>query len=230
MARSKSILSFEGTFQNITYVNSPAYGKHIRAARGTYKPAVLNEALKKEGQLLVDALVPAKMIKDALEPYRYDFHGGQMWQRLVSIFKKQLKNYGHPDFHALSNFEIYKEYPLARFISIRIDTLYDIVNNILTATLRHLQPVFAKTEYLTGYRLGLIAIFPNADEAPSEVTYTEIISRSEPIKDIVLKVSVPPGSSIALLCVKFEGCEHQTVLNTPATKGMAIIKVKDLRE
>ncbi len=49
-------------------VKSNAYGDHYRRKRGTVKPAGLNEALKLSNELMANADVYAKAIKDALDP------------------------------------------------------------------------------------------------------------------------------------------------------------------
>jgi hypothetical protein len=70
MAKSKSILDLQGTFRGMTFVHSRAYGDHLRAARGTHKKAKINNVLKKEGELLVKANKPAKILHDAIKIYR----------------------------------------------------------------------------------------------------------------------------------------------------------------
>ena len=67
MAKSKSLLNLQGTIAGLTFVKSGAYGDHVRAERGTYKPATINASLKKEGKMIVMANLPAKIIKDAID-------------------------------------------------------------------------------------------------------------------------------------------------------------------
>ena len=228
MAKSKSILSIQGTFQNITHVDSRSYGEHIRAARGTHKPAVLNDAMKDEGKKLANAVAPAKLIKDALDPYRQDFYGGQMWQRLVSIFKRQLKQKGTVNYHELTNFEIYKEYPLGRFAIFSLNSQYDKNSSSLTVTLSYPLPVFKKVRYVTHYRLNVIGIFPINEKVLTNITSSEIILCQAQPKETQLTLSVPTEASVALLCVKFEGFKNGELAKGLTTKGMAILKVMNI--
>jgi len=70
-------------------VESLAYGRHLRAPRGSRSRAELNTAMKAHGQRMLKSNGPAKLIMDALQPFREDFTGGLLWQRLVSHFAAQ---------------------------------------------------------------------------------------------------------------------------------------------
>ena len=72
-------------------VNSKAYGRHERAPRGSKSKAVLNTAMKAHGRRLRKSNIPAKLIMDALQPFRENFKGGMIWQRLVKHFAAQAK-------------------------------------------------------------------------------------------------------------------------------------------
>lgn len=231
MARSKSILSLQGTFQGMTHVDSKTYGQHIRAARGTHKIARVNDTLKAVGEQLITANTPAKLIKDAIDPYRHDFYGGQMWQRLVSLFKKQLKTRGRFDFSELRNFEIYKEYPLSRFSIFQTNTLFDANSSLLTVTLNYHKPVFKKVEYLTGYRISVIGLYPIGDKVLTEIARSLVIARSEDhVETSVLTVPVPHEAREVLVCIKFEGFEGNELAHGHTPKGMAITNVLQLQD
>jgi hypothetical protein len=106
MAKSRSIFKLSGTLKGITHVSSTAYGDHVRAARGTYTPVTLNESFKESGKALQLSNVFAKLIKDALDPYRANFKDGTLWRRLVSHFRQQLKdNNNGVDFRSLLGFQ-----------------------------------------------------------------------------------------------------------------------------
>lgn len=231
MARSKSILSIQGTFQGMTHVDSKTYGEHIRAARGTHKIARVNDTLRAVGEQLITANAPAKLIKDAIDPYRHDFYGGQMWQRLVSLFKKQLKLRGRFDFSELRNFEIYKEYPLSRFSIFHTNARFDPNSSSLTVTLNYHKPVFKKVEYLTGYRISVIGLYPVGDKALTEIVRSPVIARStDHVETLAVAVPVPLEATQALLCIKFEGFEGNELAYGNTTKGMAIANVLQLQD
>jgi len=113
MAKLNSLFKYDGTFQGVTVVRSRAYGHHIRKARTKF---TLSEEMKQSTDFMKEANVYAKAFKDAIDPYRRDFRDGFLWQRLVSLFKKQLKEKGLADFKVLDGVELNKFYPLSRIV------------------------------------------------------------------------------------------------------------------
>jgi hypothetical protein len=47
--------------------------------------------MKAHGKRLRESTVPATLIMDALQPFRENFKGGMLWQRLVKHFAAQAK-------------------------------------------------------------------------------------------------------------------------------------------
>jgi hypothetical protein len=154
MAKSDSVINLRGTFGGITFVKSPTYGDHIRAARGTHKKAQVNDAFKKASARLLSANIPAKIIKDAIDPYRSDLMGGLLWQRLVSMFRKQLMNHGAFDFSNIEPFEIHADYPLERFLTLQPSITFDRKKYVLQVDIRYdRHPKFPRAHLLMGISL-----------------------------------------------------------------------------
>ena len=72
MAKADSLITLRGSHGGITFVKSPTYGDHVRAARGTHKKAKVNAAFKKQSKKLVKANHPAQILRNAIDPYRND--------------------------------------------------------------------------------------------------------------------------------------------------------------
>lgn len=227
MAKANSILSIQGTFEKITHVNSRAYGKHIRAARGTHKPAVVNATMQEEGRKLSAANVPAKLFKDAIDPYRHDFAKGMMWQRLVSVFKQQLKLTGQYSFEQLDQFEIYKEYPLTRFTNMNatMDMVVQKKQKEATLSLHYAAPVFKKNRKATHYRLQVIALFVLAGKIIAESQVSPIIEAAPGPHEYRATFMVPKKASQVIWCVKFEICENGAPVPGAPSKAMKVVGV-----
>src|SRR5260221_11138546 len=116
MAKLNSLFKYAGAFQGVTVVNSRAYGQHIRKARTKF---TLNKEMKEASVVMKQANVYAKVFKDAIDPYRCDFRDGMLWQRLVSLFKRQLQKQGSADFSVLEGHELNKAHPLSRLFSMQ---------------------------------------------------------------------------------------------------------------
>jgi hypothetical protein len=227
MAKSRSILNFQGTLDGKTFVHSRAYGKYVRAARGTYKHADVNDAFKQESIRLLNANVPAKIIKDAIDPYRKHFKGGQLWQRLVSVFRKQLHQYGIVDFCLLPEIEVHEDYPMSRLLHISVEVTSCTENLLLPVRLVCSQaPNFRNPAVLDGYRIGVIGIFPHVElkTADTTVAYAPVMKLNEEPGVLTLNLPVPERATNYVLCVVVEGFESGRPDKSPAKTGMRILK------
>lgn len=72
-------------------VNSKTYGTHFRAPRGSVTEAKLNETMQEVNKLTLSTNAPAKLIHDALKPFRENFKGGLFYQRLQKHFNVQAR-------------------------------------------------------------------------------------------------------------------------------------------
>jgi len=226
MAKNKSLLSFQGTLDGFNYVHSKTYGKYVRAVRGTYKEATVNAAFKAASSRLLNANVPAKIIKDAIDPYRTHFKGGQLWQRLVSFFRKQLHEQGAVDFSMLPETEVQEHYPLSRLLTIKADASA-VSNGILPVTLSCSgRPQFRNPAGLDGYRIGIIGIFPDITlkSAHTSVVYAPVLKLKNDPGILSLNLSVPVDATDYVLCAVVEGISKAIPNESPATKAMQILK------
>jgi hypothetical protein len=105
---------FRGTIDNLTYVDSAAYGLHTRAKKGTHTPFVMTEALEKSKNLLQMCNKQAKAIFGALQDERRD---GTFWSRLVSLFFAELKAGRKISVNCLRNLECNLTYKMDNIIS-----------------------------------------------------------------------------------------------------------------
>jgi hypothetical protein len=226
MAKSTSLLALQGTLGLLTFVKSSAYGDHVRTKRGTYTKAVVNDALKRENKMIASANVPAKIFKDAIDPYRDDVPGGQLWQRLVSLFRRQLNDNGKFDFSRMNGFEIHDAHPVERILSLQPTVTADKKKCFLHVTIiydRH--PNFAKVKDIDGYKFTLIAIYPDLKNKTATTVSTEskIISLADPITPLTSKLQIPAKAHTFIVCIKIEACINDRMTKTITTTGLCVI-------
>jgi hypothetical protein len=225
MAKSKSIHDLQGSLGGLTFVNSRAYGKHVRAARGTYKKAKVNKAFKKQSRSLLKANIPAKIVRDAIKLYLDHLPAGTLWSRLVSMFDEQLKENRVIDFSKLGSFEVGKEHSFDEFLVSDLEVSPDKKNHAIRVVLSCPEPPkFPKSKFIDGYRLGVIGIFPDAvkNKAKSTAIYTEIMRLKEKVSPLTFEVPVPTGAKSCLLCLRIDGCLKDVVNHKKTTKGMKV--------
>lgn len=226
MAKLDSIIKLQGTIAGFTFVKSATYGYHVRAKRGTHKKAELNDTCKSEGEKMIGANVPAKVFKDAIDPYRSDLISGSMWPRLVSMFNKLLKEHGVFDFSKVKPFELHETYPFERFLHAVPATKLDKKNGILHVDIcydRH--PVFKDVSYIDGYKLSVIALFPHRkrNHASTVLAESGVMRLRGTVSPIGVRFDVPKQAGAWMICLKIDGCEKGQVTNVMATKGMRMV-------
>jgi hypothetical protein len=225
MAKENSIFNIRGTLGGVTHVKSKTYGKHVRAARGTHKVAEVNDVMKQSGKHLVSANQSAKLIKDALNPYRQDFKDGTLWSRLVSLFKKQIAARATPDFLALKGFEIHKEHSFTRIAGLKAEYAYDLTHNTLSIELRISDIDFSRMKQLDHHQLKVITLFPDVqqNQCATHVHDLPLTSNTSVPNEVNIVVPVPAEAKLALVCVKIEGAEKQHLSNSHKAKGMQVL-------
>ncbi len=224
MAKINSLFNFSGTFRGATQVRSSTYGDHVRAARGTHKPIILNDAFVSSGKDLIKANRYAKIIKDAVEPYRTGFRDGKLWGRLVSHFKQQIKEGREIDFRRLEDFELFKAHPLDRIVNLRCESAYNDSSRSLTLQ-TDITPYFDGLKNINGYQFTMVSIFIDKSQlfAQTMVADSSMEALSAFHKTIILQV--PEEFTTVLICIKCEGCRDRELSSPFRTKGMRIVKV-----
>ena len=106
-------------------VNSKAYGMHERAPRGSKSRAVLNPAMKAHGRRLRKSNIPAKLIMDALLPFRENFKGGMLWQRLVKHFAMQAKEGDAYSVSGIGDWDLNVQYLTSRIMTVKVKIMPD---------------------------------------------------------------------------------------------------------
>ncbi|RZK50657.1 MAG: hypothetical protein EOO99_00325 [Pedobacter sp.] len=121
MAKNSNLLALLEMLQGMTLVNSQAYGKHLRAKRGTYTPITLPQGLKENNQTQKVINRQAQLVYQLINKMAARFKDTKLWPRLLSALRKNgslSKNLGY---QALSGLEIRTEYPSYRIINLQQD-------------------------------------------------------------------------------------------------------------
>jgi hypothetical protein len=190
-------------------VNSKAYGNHLRAARGSKSRAELNDAMKKHGQRLLASAVPAKLIRDALIPFRTNFTGGQIWQKLLKHFALQTKEGRDYSVIGIENWDLNNEYPTSRLMypTVKITRTESASELLVEVSYFFSDRFLERKKSITGFQVTVIFLFP--DFIRNEII---TIPNQLPVKALEDNATysfiqqIPEGSESFLVCFKAEAC------------------------
>ena len=226
MAKMNPMFSYHGTYNNVTEVHSKLYGRHMRKARGTNKPALLNEAFQKSVSLNQLANPVAKVVKDALDPFREGFQDGSMWGRLVGLFKKHFRQNVNLDLSILEDFELYDKIYLSTHY--HVETAVSILRGrepSLSIELASGCSLSLEKYGVDSYAQTLIVVFLDTDLRAT--TRSELVR--VPLKKTdhkqLLQWPIPLETKWALIVVKCEPYRDGEPIGRVKTKGMSVVKV-----
>jgi hypothetical protein len=192
-------------------VKSKAYGLHERSPRGSKSKAVLNRAMKAHGKRLRDSTMPAKLITDALQPFRENFKGGMLWQRLVKHFAAQAKNGNAYSVTGIENWDFNSQYLTSRLMTVSVEvTPEDDFSNLEVGVNYTLSRRFLERKSdITAFRITLIFLFPdfrnNTNKTIPFVPPDKLLTDSAIYSFIV---RVPRHANSYLCCFKAEACKN----------------------
>ncbi len=230
MPKISSIISSSEDGEKRTVVNSRAYGKHVRAKRGTHKPLVVTDAMKKAGELMRSANAHAKVIMDAFKPFCKDLRDGKRWSRLVALFRKQLQE-GDIDLQVLvDTFYFHNRRRLNSVLSLNgEEPQTEESGKSVVVKVSSESAVKPGRHDPDKYKQIIIAVFLDANFRASVLTDTKVMpiapgKRNEHIATF----SRPEGARTLIIAMK---CIHLDYEKESAgiTPGMSVVSVVTLK-
>lgn len=206
-------------------VNSKAYGRHHRAARGSKSRAVLNPAMKAHGKRLRKSNIPAKLIMDALQPFRENFKGGMLWQRLVKHFAAQAKAGDEYSVAGIENWDLNVQYLTSRIMSVSDDIKPKDQFSYLEVSINYTfsKRFLERKSDITAFRITLIFLFP--DFRNNRIKTIPFVLPDKLLSDSALYsfiVEVPRRANSYLCCFKAEACRNGELHQNSANAGKAM--------
>lgn len=134
---------------------------------------------------------------------------------------------GRPfDFSQLKPFELHAAYPLDRLLKLDVNTTINGEKTRLHVDLSYRNhPRFAEKLGLHGYRIGVIAIYPDAakNSAETEAVYSDIALTEKKPAPLSMQLPVPAKATAFLLCVTIEGYMNGKLDSAFSAKGMKMV-------
>jgi hypothetical protein len=210
-------------------VNSKTYGRHERAPRGSKTKIEVNEAMKEAGRRLAGANIQAKLICDALKPFRENFQGGQIWQRLVKHFALQAKKHEDYSVIGIKEWDLNQQYPTSRLMYPTVEFDLDPLRSELHISVSYFfnDRFLERKNNITDFRITIILLFP-------DFIKNEIITIASTLPEKKMEDSakyefiqlIPEGAGSWLGCFKAEA----SVLGVPVPGSGNVDKAMCLLE
>lgn len=228
MAKGSNIITdgLSGPLGKLRFVRSKKYGQHVRSPRGTFKPAVLNDTMAVSSEQLASAVAPAKAIFNAV---RGEHKDGDLWNKLLVIFRRQLKAGRGFNTHDLKDLECNAQFTLEKLM---LCTEYKIQlvekEHALCIGLflkKHPQWLHLHWKHTFQYRLSMIVVYPDFSGGSfiKEVSNGPITEFTAPVEPLSFEVAIPDGADRYLVFMLAEVWEHGKAVTMTHTKGMRVV-------
>ena len=209
-------------------MDSKRYGPHVRARRGTNKPARLNDAMEKSSHRMALATMPAKAIFDAVRAFHKD---GELWNKLIAIFRRQIRT-GRP-FNVIDprfeKMECHETFTLDRLMC---GTHYKISCapqedhlQVELSLQAHPDWSYLKWKDPFQYQLSVIAVFPylKTHGSDREVMQGPITEFTGPAAPLSFKIPVSGGANSYMLFLLATACQFGEVIDVAHVRGMGVV-------
>jgi hypothetical protein len=206
----------------IITVHSHAYGEHTRAARGSIKPATLNEALIAKGKQLTVINTLASEVHNLLKQHTGFFKESMFWQKMLSRMHRAKDTKPVTLLGSLKGLEMNSRYPSNRFGPLPFITAA-LQKRCMTVQLNNEHTLQFNTK-ADAYRYDMIVLFFNAK---GKAVDTIVISSKwfavhEAAGTLTFDVAIPKSSKLYLLCLRIHAGKDEQPLNELSSQGVHI--------
>ena len=213
-------------------VRSKTYAHHFRAARGAKTPTEVNDSMKDNGEKMISSNAPAKLIFDAVAPYRENFKGGLFWQYLVKFFTHQAKT---GESYSLKDFmhqDLNKKYPMSGILApLKVEIVPDRQAHIFTISVSYEmnKRFLNRNASINGIQFTFIGIFPDfKDFTKMVIPVVFPLKKLDDQNRYSFLMDIPALTDSCLLICKVEGCQDGIVSASMASKSMSVEMVIQL--
>jgi hypothetical protein len=181
--------------------------------------------MKAHGRRLRQSNIPAKLIMDALQPFRENFKGGMIWQRLVNHFAAQAKNGDLYSVTGIENWDLNVQYLTSRIMmaSVKITPERDFSNLEVEVNYTFSKRFLERKSGITAFRITLIFLFP--DFRNNKIKTIPIVLPDKLLSDSALYsfiVEPPRYANSYLCCFKAEACRNGELHQNSGNAGIAM--------
>jgi hypothetical protein len=219
------IFKFKGTIAGVTYVHSKAYKDHVRAAKGTYTPNVLTDALKESSSLLQICNQRARPLFRVLKE---EHHDGRLWSRLVSLFFAELKAGRKINVQCLRNLDCNLQHKLDELLHLgyNIDVKKEKKKLGIHVRLEG-HPKVEDQIPREGYQLRVVVIYPDfvKDKVRKEVLLGPVTKYKSPLKALELEVPMPSAKAPYIVLMGVSPVVKGTPLTIQSDTAMKVVAV-----
>lgn len=227
MAKLNNIVTrkLSGTLDDLTFVDSKAYGPHVRRKRGTDKEAVLNETMVESSNRLIHVNKIASLIFKSISNEHKD---GKLWSRLLSKLRLQLRDYNFNDVSCLLGIECHQKRSLDKMLrSLWEVEVAGFSKKQMCISLQMPGKPSYDNKYLKEFQISMHVLYPDFEgsKLKKEMAGSDVLQKANCPKSFSFIVPVPAKATQYAVFMKITECEDGEALNYQQSTGMRCVAV-----
>lgn len=224
MAKQKGIIKLQGTIAGLSFVQSKAYGPHVRAARGTHKEAKLNSVLQNNADRAKAVTSSGSAILKQLKTLETGFASGDLWSRMTARMFKAKSMQVMDLLETFEGMELNERYPFAKLFAALPAIEAVIKKKRLILELEFLSHAcFPKGEKVTQYLYEISILFLDGKGGcVKDSMETEWIGFDEELPAYEMAFDLPKSARYFLIAAGVKGRSEGKPVESFATRGYCI--------
>jgi hypothetical protein len=213
---------------NLITVHSYTYGEHTRTARGSIKPAHLNDILARKSKELGVITAFASEVHTLLKQYAGAFKESLFWQNMLSRLHTVTDITPPTMLRSLAGLELNSRYPLRRFGNAGFLQIVTRNRCMVIHLKNNFAPYFKKPA--EEYCYDVIVLFFNSKGVTtgSAEARSRWLKHNEAAGEQAFTFSIPADSTLYLVCLRLHtGC-NGVPTNGIMSQGMRIMESGNL--
>ena len=206
-------------------VQSGRYGSHIRAVRGSVKPAPINDVLLAQAENTASVNQAAKQVHDLLKQYSGAFKESHLWQALLSRMRKAVAAKPFDRLMGVKGLEVNSKYPLERFGQVPAVAVEVTSKNMRITVNSNDKPSLTKGDNSYCYE-AILFLFNSKAKAVSHATaVTAWFDKKTATGKQVLPFTKAKNAMYYMVCLHIQGGHDSIASGNLASRGMQVVTV-----
>lgn len=224
MARQKGVIKLQGTIAGLSFIQSKAYGPHVRAARGTHKEVKVNPVLQGNADHAKMVTPIGSIVLRQLKTVEHGFASGDLWPRMTGRMFKAKSMQVADLFESLRGTELNERYPFAKLFAAIPRFEFSIKKNRLCAEMELLSHArFSKEDKATEYLCELTVLFSDGKiSCVKDSMETEWIGFEDDLPVYEMVFDIPKETKYFLLIAGVKGGNERILVERFTARGYFI--------
>ena len=206
-------------------------GEFWRLKRGLKKPAIINNKLRENSELVKKTSSAGSRIYGILHPFLADLDLQRIFNKMITLLRKGFRTDGRLDVSVLRDLDLQKDYPLRKLIRGGFQWQHDREHHVFRfriAIPERNGALLRKNKLMSSYRFIIILVHGNPEQegamklkSVKSEDYT--FAGTGVASECLLELPYTPEPGQWLFCLRAEALEEGRVAAHPKSKGLLIL-------